>query len=95
MTEKYETFGSAIVGKSPCQLDVLKLIGKTAQTDDSVMVTGESGTGKELVAKEIHRKSGRRDQPFVVVNCGAIPENLAESLFFRAFERRFYWRPHR
>jgi two-component system response regulator PilR (NtrC family) len=61
---------------------VFELIGRVAQSRSSVLITGESGTGKELVAKAIHFNSTRSEKPFVVVNCGAIPENLMESEFF-------------
>jgi len=61
---------------------VSKLIDKVAHADATVLVTGESGTGKELVARAVHRRSARASAPFVVVNCGAIPENLIESELF-------------
>jgi two-component system response regulator PilR (NtrC family) len=58
------------------------LVSQVADTKTNVLLCGESGTGKELVAREIHDQSERRDQPFVAVNCGAIPENLLESELF-------------
>lgn len=71
-----------IVGFSAPMLEVFKAIGRVAQTDSTVLITGESGTGKELVAKAIHKHSARRNLPFAVVNCAALPENLIESEFF-------------
>jgi len=76
---KYED----MVGKSESMKEVFKIIDRMAKTPDStVLITGESGTGKELVAKAIHRKSDRRDKPFIVINCTALPENLLESELF-------------
>jgi len=63
-------------------VEVFKTIKKIATPDVTVLVTGESGTGKEMVAKAIHRKSLRKDKPFVTINCGAIPETLLESELF-------------
>lgn len=71
-----------IVGFSAPMLEVFKAIGRVAQTDSTVLITGESGTGKELVAKAIHEHSARRNFPFAVVNCAALPENLIESELF-------------
>jgi DNA-binding NtrC family response regulator len=71
-----------IVGRSPAMVRLMRLVGQVARTDATVLVTGESGTGKELVAQALHQLSPRVDKPFVVVNCGAIPENLQESEFF-------------
>ncbi len=71
-----------IVGSCPGLVEVFKKVEKVATTDISVMITGETGTGKELIAREIHTRSPRKNGPFVVVNCGAIPENLMESELF-------------
>ncbi|HDH99949.1 MAG: PEP-CTERM-box response regulator transcription factor [Candidatus Latescibacterota bacterium] len=71
-----------MIGTCPKMLEVFEAIGKVATTDATVLVTGESGTGKELVARAIHFRSLRKEGPFVVVNCGAIPENLLESELF-------------
>ncbi|HOV86873.1 MAG TPA: sigma-54 dependent transcriptional regulator [Syntrophobacteraceae bacterium] len=71
-----------LIGESPAMRKVYELIQRVAATSSNVLVTGESGTGKELVAKAIHRQSPRRDQPFVVVNCGGVPESLIESELF-------------
>jgi two-component system NtrC family response regulator len=71
-----------IIGISPKMIEVFKTIMKIATTDVTVLITGESGTGKEMVSKAIHRKSLRKDNPFVTINCGAIPETLLESELF-------------
>lgn len=71
-----------MVGNSPPMKRLDKLITKFAQADSPVMIGGESGTGKELVARAIHRASARKAGRFIVVNCGAIPENLFESELF-------------
>ena len=78
---KDKNFGD-IIGACPSMLEVFRKLQKVASTDISVLITGETGTGKELIAKEIHRRSPRAEGPFVVINCGAIPENLIESELF-------------
>jgi sigma-54 specific flagellar transcriptional regulator A len=70
------------VGSSQPMRQLRTLIGKVAEFDTSVLVLGQSGTGKELVARAIHQMSGRRDKPFVAINCGAIPADLLESELF-------------
>ena len=71
-----------IIGSSPVMKAVFRMLRKISPTDISVLVLGETGTGKELVARELHRLSDRAKQPFVSINCGAIPENLLESELF-------------
>ena len=71
-----------MVGKSAPMLRTYALTRMVATRDTTVLVTGESGTGKDLVAQEIHLISSRRNQPFVVVNCSAIPETLLEAELF-------------
>jgi transcriptional regulator with PAS, ATPase and Fis domain len=61
---------------------VYEVVDQVAGTDATVLLQGESGTGKELIARAIHHRSGRRDQPFVAINCGALPETLLESELF-------------
>ncbi len=71
-----------IIGVCPSMMEVFRKLQKVSTTDISVLITGETGTGKELIAREIHRRSNRANGPFVVINCGAIPENLIESELF-------------
>jgi two-component system, NtrC family, response regulator PilR len=71
-----------LLGNSPAMAQVRELIGRVARSQAPVHICGESGSGKELAARLIVEKSARREQPFVAVNCGAIPENLMESEFF-------------
>ena len=71
-----------IVGSSPRMLHIFDMIRQVAGTKTNILITGESGTGKELIAKAIHEQSDREEKPFVVINCGSIPETLMESEFF-------------
>src|SRR5215471_3136421 len=71
-----------MLGTSPQMQSVFAFIRKVAGTNVSVLLLGESGTGKEMAAAAIHRRSGRKDGPFVAINCNAIPENLLESELF-------------
>ncbi len=74
-------FGS-IIGEGPKIKEVFKLAYKIAPTNINVLITGESGTGKELLARAIHNHSPRYNDPFLVINCGGLPENLVESELF-------------
>src|SRR6267154_2647960 len=78
-TEDYEL---GIVGRSEGMQSVFKLIGQLAASDATALITGESGTGKELVARAIYHHSQRAEQPFLAINCAAIPETLLESELF-------------
>jgi formate hydrogenlyase transcriptional activator len=71
-----------IIGKSSAMQEVYQSITKASASDANVVICGESGTGKELVARTIHQLSDRKEQAFVAVNCGAVPENLFEREFF-------------
>lgn len=73
---------SDILGKSKAIKIILELIDKVAPLETRVLITGENGTGKELVARAIHKKSERKDKPFIEVNCAAIPNELIESELF-------------
>jgi len=71
-----------LLGESKLMRDIRQQISKVARSQAPMFISGESGTGKELAARSIHRQSSRAAEPFVPVNCGAIPSNLVESEFF-------------
>jgi two-component system response regulator PilR (NtrC family) len=71
-----------IIGESSAMKEVYRMVERVSQATSNVLVTGQSGTGKELVARAIHSNSDRSDNPFLAINCGAIPENLVESELF-------------
>ena len=77
-----EDYELGIVGRSEAMQKVFKLIGQLAASDATALITGESGTGKELVARAIYHHSQRAEQPFLAINCAAIPETLLESELF-------------
>ena len=77
-----ESFERKLIGESPAMRQVFDLIDQAAPTNATILITGESGTGKELAARAIHKASPRRDNPFVSINCAAIPEGLMESELF-------------
>ena len=79
---KYESKLGELIGSSAPMREVLDMIRLVADSSATVLIQGESGTGKELVAKTIHLTSYRRDKPFVVVDCGSLPETLLESELF-------------
>ena len=74
--------GSEIIGQSSALRQIIKQIEMVAPTDATVLILGETGTGKELIARELHRRSRRKDKPLVPVNCSCIPKDLYESEFF-------------
>ncbi|MFQ5329671.1 MAG: sigma-54-dependent transcriptional regulator, partial [Thermodesulfobacteriota bacterium] len=65
-----------IIGASPRMVEIYDLIKRIADKKVNVFITGESGTGKELIARAIHYEGGKKERPFVAINCGAIPDNL-------------------
>ncbi len=71
-----------MIGSSPAMMQLRRTIDRVASTEARVLIVGENGTGKELVARQIHLQSKRKDQPFVEVNCAAIPSELIESELF-------------
>jgi two-component system response regulator PilR (NtrC family) len=88
--EKYElkaetirkTDAGVIIGESQSLKETLRLTERASQVDSNVLITGETGTGKELIARAIHQNSRRKEKPCVIINCGAIPEELVESELF-------------
>jgi DNA-binding NtrC family response regulator len=78
--ERYQ-FGN-ILGRNPRMQEIFQLIRTVAETEATILIQGESGTGKELIARSIHYNSRRKDRPFVVVSCSALPETLLESELF-------------
>ena len=78
--------GQSIIGQSVAMKRVSEAVALAAETDSNVFISGESGTGKGLVAKALHQLSGRKDKPFVPINCAAIPATLLESELF-GFEK--------
>lgn len=80
LTEKYNIHN--MIGKSGAMHEVYESIKQVANSNVTVLIRGESGTGKELVAHALHYSSPRANQPFIKINCGAIPENLIESTLF-------------
>ncbi|NJJ38634.1 sigma-54 interaction domain-containing protein [Paenibacillus apii] len=77
-----ETGLDDILGAGTKIAELKRLVGKLSESPSNVLITGESGTGKELMARAIHQGGSRKDQPFIAVNCGAIPEPLLESELF-------------
>ena len=73
---------ATLVGRSPAMTRLRQLIDRVAPTDATVLITGESGTGKEMISREFYRRSPRRGQPFIKVNCAAVTQTLIESEFF-------------
>ena len=76
------TSGPELVGRGAAFEEFRKLVAKVAASDSTVLIRGETGTGKELIARSLHRLSPRRDEPFVVVDCAALHENLLQSELF-------------
>lgn len=77
-----QSFNETIIGADSGLKDVMQMVSTVATTASPVLLFGETGTGKEVIARAIHNKSPRHDQPFISVHCGAIPENLANSELF-------------
>lgn len=78
-----------MIAEDPAMKNICELVARVADTPATVMISGESGTGKEVVARYIHRESSRAEQPFVAINCAAIPEPMLESVLF-GYEKGAY-----
>ena len=87
--------GDTIIGRSDSMQEVFKAIGRVAATDATVLIRGETGTGKELVARAVYQHSHRADNPFLVINCVALPETLLESELFGYEKGAFTGATHR
>jgi two-component system response regulator AtoC len=81
-SDNFETGKYGLVGQSTEMHSIFAIIDKVADSPTTVLITGESGTGKELVAKALHEQSSRKGEPFIKINCAAIPKNLMESELF-------------
>jgi two-component system, NtrC family, response regulator PilR len=79
---KKNLFFGKLVGSNSGMMQIYSMVRQVAETRTNILITGESGTGKELIARAIHEQSDRNDRPFVVINCGGIPETLMESELF-------------
>jgi len=73
---------NAIIGDSPAMRQVLEIVQRVATTDTTALILGESGTGKELIARQLHSLSSRKDDPFIPIHCGSLPDTLMESELF-------------
>ncbi|MBL9210717.1 MAG: sigma-54-dependent Fis family transcriptional regulator [Opitutaceae bacterium] len=82
LSDDPEDDDALLVGRSPAMSRLRQLIERVAPTDATVLITGESGTGKEMISREFYRRSPRRGQPFIKVNCAAVSQTLIESEFF-------------
>jgi anaerobic nitric oxide reductase transcription regulator len=74
--------GGELLGQSPAMAQVRRELQVVSESDLTVLISGETGTGKELVARTVHARSRRADQPLVYINCAALPESIAESELF-------------
>jgi len=82
MAKRLGLDASEMVAEDAKTKQILEIVRRVAPSDASIMISGESGTGKEVLAKTIHEFSNRSDQPFVALNCAAIPENMLEAILF-------------
>ena len=82
LSQELNRKGSEIIGRSPGMKQVMRMVDKVAATEANVLITGENGTGKELVARELHRRSARKDEPLITVDLTSVNESLFESELF-------------